>query len=173
MQHSNHIVLPQCQVIQDRPSEQEIGNNSIVIVTAIGSQPCSLIQQWVSSPGHVVVVDDHAGCARAAGESDQLILRLIQNGSCSQHAQQQSVVELQGHLAESFEAFAKLSLRLYRGPNAVPQAKTGKASTLLANDISGENSSTTADARIESLHLPLPVPSQSTYPKHGETASLG
>ena len=171
MQHSHHIVLLQCEVLRDHPSEQDIGNNSIVIVSAISSQPCSSIQQWVNSPGHVIVVDDHAGCSGAADESDQLILRLMKNGSCSRNAEQQSIVKLQGHPAESFEAFSKLSLRLYRGPNAVPQAKAGRGPSSAANDTASANSSATVAAGTTGLYVPE-APSVAKDVEHDDTESM-
>lgn len=81
-----------------------------------------------------------------------MVLRLIQNGSCSHHAQLQSMIELQGHPVESFEAFSKLSLRLHRGPDAVPQAKAGKASTSATNDTPKEKGSASVHAGTTSLY---------------------
>lgn len=162
----------QCQVLKPTPTVQVAGNNSIVTVSAVGSQPCSSIEQWVNSPGHLVIVDDHNGCSEAVDESDQVILRLIQNGSCRHHAQQQSMVELQGHPAESFEAFSKLSFRLYRGPNVVPQAKAGKACTSAPNDTLREKSNATDHARTAGLNSPLPTASPFMHVENGDSDKL-
>ena len=164
----------QCQVLTPTPTVQDAGNNSIVTVSAVGSQPCSSIQQWVNSPGHVVIVDDHIGCSEAVDESDQVILHLIQNGSCRDHGQRQSMVELQGHPAESFEAFSKLSLRLYRGPNVVPHAKasTARISATNINDTSREKGNATIHARTAGLNSPLPVASPLIHVENGDSDKL-
>lgn len=116
-------------------------------------------------------IDDHDGCSRAADGSEQLVLRLMQNSSCSPHDQQQSAVRLQGHPVESFEAFSKLSLRLYRGPDAVPQARAGKASTAAASDKTSGNSSATAVAETAGLHSSLPD-TAATDVEYGDSDSL-
>lgn len=118
------VWLLQCKALPTRFSN-ELTNSSTVVVTASSSQPCSSLEQWINSPVHMVVIDDHTGCSIAANVSDQLILHIMPNSSCTSHLEHQSAVRLQGRLAESFEAFSKLSLRLYRGPDAVPQAKSG------------------------------------------------
>lgn len=162
----------QCQVLKPTPAVQVAGNHSIVTVNAVGSQPCSSIQQWVNSPGHVVIVDDHIGCSEAVDESNQVMMRLIQNGSCRHHAQQQSIVELRGYSAESFEAFSKLSLRLYRGPNVVPQAKAGKACISATNDTPRGKSNTTVHARTVGLNSRLPLASPLIHVENGDSDKL-
>ena len=120
----------------------------------------------------MVVVDDHDGCAKAVDGSDQLILRLMLNSSCSSHDQHHSIVKLQGHPAESFEAFSEVSLRLYRGPDATPQAKAGIAFTSATSSKPRANISITTDASTSDLHSSLPVSSQAVDNESGDTERI-
>ena len=94
------------------------------------------------------------------------------NSSCRQHDQQHSAVKLQGHRAESFEAFSKLSLRLYRGLNAVPQAKAGRAPTSAGAVPFSGNTSSTHVAATTGLDSALPKTSAAADAGYRGTESL-
>lgn len=150
VKHASHCLalLLQCRALTRDPAAPQSGNSTIISVSAMSSQPCSSLQPWIDSSDHIVVIDNHSGCSKTLAETDQLILRLMPNGICSSQAQQQSLVQLQGQPVESFEAFAKLSLRLYRGPDSVPQAKVGKVSPDNSENDSGSEAEVSLKASV-------------------------
>lgn len=85
---------------------------------------------WTDAPGHIVVVNEHVGCVTESNESPQLVVRLL-NGSCSTSADGTTMVAITGHAAESFDAFERLSLRLYRGPGPVPHVNQNSSAAIV------------------------------------------
>ena len=116
----------QCKAIAT--VSDQAANSSFIGVTVQSEQPCSMHASWVSSAGHIVVINEHEGCVNQTQGSQQLILRLLPTGTCSSQADGSARIYVQGHPAESFDAFSKLSLKFYRGPGSVPRAGDSKRS---------------------------------------------
>lgn len=109
----------QCKVLAGTTAANGTSDSIVVRTTITSNQPCSLHNTWISSLGHLVVINEHEGCSADQNDSPQLLLHL-QEGSCSAAAQGLATVDITGHPAESFDAFANLNLRLYRGPRSMP-----------------------------------------------------
>ena len=112
----------QCEVLAGEIDANGTSDSIMVRTTITSNQPCSLHSNWISSLGHIVVINEHEGCTSDSNDSPQLLLHL-QEGSCSAAAHGVTTVDITGHAAESFDAFANLNLRLYRGPRSMPPSQ--------------------------------------------------
>lgn len=113
----------QCKVLAITNDVSGAINSTTIQITTNSRQPCSLHSTWISSPGHVVVINELEGCISDSSNPSQLVLRL-QSGTCSSAERGLTALAIIGHSADSFDAFEKLSLKLYRGPGSMPQEQT-------------------------------------------------
>ena len=142
------VCVLQCKVLSSSAHNNGSANSTIISTTIASSQPCSSHTAWTKSSGHIVVINEHEGCASESDDSPQLILRL-QNGSCSSTADGMTIITITGHAAESFDAFERLHLRLYRGPGSAPP---GTALTLQQNSSAAEHSASDTGNKSSPAH---------------------